>query len=250
MDASPAKKRSAPKPGLRALEACGDGFWELDLNSGSAWYSSWFYQRLGWSSETRRTTLGELQPVFTEGSWTRFLARMRTHLEQGQPLEIDVEVNLPPATASTWWRIRGSAVRNAAGQPVFLAGSMREVGGDPAGAGGDRVGGSADRAGAGAPSDLLGVRGAFDALPVAAALLDARAALIEANREWRAFPAATTRQAIARLKAANSQTGIEFWLEQGEEFDAGPRRLRVRAIAFQHEGARHLAVTLEDRRSD
>jgi hypothetical protein len=27
-------------------------------------------------------------------------------------------------------------------------------------------------------------------------------------------------------------------------------RLRVRAIAFQHEGSRHLAVTLEDRRSD
>ena len=64
------------------------------------------------------------------------------------------------------------------------------------------------------------------------------------------FPAATTTQAIARLKAANSQTAIEFWLDQGEAFDAGPRRLRVRAIAFQHDGARHLAVTLEDRRSD
>ena len=64
------------------------------------------------------------------------------------------------------------------------------------------------------------------------------------------IPAATTAQALARLRAANSQTAIEFWLDQGDGFDAGPRRLRVRAIAFQHEGARHLAVTLEDRRSD
>jgi len=87
-------------------------------------------------------------------------------------------------------------------------------------------------------------------LPVAAALLDARATLLQANRQWQEFPAVTTAQALARLRAANSQTAIEFWLDQGDGFDAGPRCLRVRAIAFQHEGARHLAVTLEDRRSD
>ena len=108
----------------------------------------------------------------------------------------------------------------------------------------------ADRSAQGAASELVGVRGAFEALPVAAALLDARAGLLEANRQWHELPAATTAQALARLRAANSQTAIEFWLDQGEGFDAGPRRLRVRAVAFQHEGARHLAVTLEDRRSD
>ena len=78
----------------------------------------------------------------------------------------------------------------------------------------------------------------------------ARSAPIGANREWHAFPLSTTAQALARLKAANSQTAIEFWLDQGAGFDAGPRRLRVRAIAFQHDNERHLAVTLEDRRSD
>jgi hypothetical protein len=237
MDGSqPRKKRSTAKPGLRALEACGDGFWELDLKSGSAWYSPWFYQKLSWPTETRRTTLGELESVLKAEAWMELMARIRAHLERGQPLELDFEVAVPGAAAPSWWRLKGSALRNAAGQPVHLAGSMREIG--------------ADRGERGSATDLLGVRGAFDALPVAAALLDARASLLEANRQWHAFPTATTAQAIARLKAANSQTAIEFWLDQGEEFDAGPRRLRVRAIAFQHENERHLAVTLEDRRSD
>jgi hypothetical protein len=43
---------------------------------------------------------------------------------------------------------------------------------------------------------------------------------------------------------------MEFWLDQGPDFEAGARRLRVRAISFAHEGSLHLAVTLEDRRSD
>ncbi len=236
MDGSSPRKRSAAKQGLRALEASGDGFWELDLKSGAAWYSSWFYQKLSWPTETRRTTLGELESVLKAPSWMELVARIRAHLEQGQPLELDVEVAAPGAAVSPWWRIRGSVLRNAAGQPVHLAGSMREIGAER----GERC----------SATDLVGVRGAFDALPVAAALLDARASLLEANRQWHAFPTATTAQALARLKAANSQTAIEFWLDQGEEFDAGPRRLRVRAIAFQHDNERHLAVTLEDRRSD
>ena len=77
-----------------------------------------------------------------------------------------------------------------------------------------------------------------------------RASPLEANRLWHEYPPATAAQAIARLRAANSQTAIEFWLDPGEAASAGARPLRVRAIAFQHEGARHLVVTLEDRRND
>jgi hypothetical protein len=91
---------------------------------------------------------------------------------------------------------------------------------------------------------------AFEALPVAAALLDTQATVIAANQLWREFPEAIATQAIARLRAANSQTAIEFWVDEGERPRSSGRQLRVRAIAFQHEGSRHLAVTLEDRRSD
>ena len=179
--------------------------------------------------------MSDLEPLLQPAAWLELMARIRAHLEQGRPSS---STSRSPClnrlrSAGTCRDPRAAMARVGRS---YLAGSMRVV--------------TADRGAHGAASELVGLRGAFEALPVAAALLDARAALLEANRQWHEFPAATTAQALARLRAANSQTAIEFWLDQGEEFDAGPRRLRVRAIAFQHEGARHLAVTLEDRRSD
>ena len=219
------------KPGMRALDACGDGFWECDLIAGSAWFSDWFYRKLAWPHDAKRAALCDLQPALRPGGWERLMGTFRDHLEKDVPLdlEIEVEVEVPGARLERW-RMRGAALRNGAGQPIYLAGSMRE-----------------ETAGSDAGT-MACLGSAFDALPVAAALLDSHATVIVANQLWREFPEAIATQAIARLRAANSQTAIEFWLDEGER--PSGRQLRVRAIAFQHEGARHLAVTLEDRRSD
>jgi hypothetical protein len=217
---------------MRALESCGDGFWECDLLEGSAWFSDWFYEKFAWVRETRRGALGDLQGQMKATAWNTLMTQIRNHLEQGVALDLEFEIRVAGDSLERW-RIRGRAHRNKAGQPVYLAGSMTQVD-------------SAQRD----SSALACVRSAFDALPVAAALLDGRAAPLEANRLWRDYPAATSQQAIRRLRAANSQTAIEFWLESEETSNADLRPLRVRAIAFQHEEERHLVVTLEDRRSD
>ena len=232
--AVPRARSKALKPGLRALEASGDGFWECDLIAGSAWFNDWFYRKLDWPQDARRSTLGDLQPALRAGAWDRLMAMFRDHLEKGFPFDLEIEVDVQGARLERW-RMRGSAQRNDAGQPVYLAGSMREM-----------------RDEAANPDANIQARlgSAFDALPVAAALLDSRATVIAANQLWRKFPEATAGQAIARLRAANSQTAIEFWLDEGAHPHVGGRQLRVRAVAFQHEGSRHLAVTLEDRRSD
>jgi PAS domain-containing protein len=222
------------KPGLRALEACGDGLWECDLVAGSAWFNDWFYRKLDWPQDTKRPTLGDLQPALRPGVWERLMSACRDHLEKGFPLDLEIEVDVKGPRRERW-HMRGSAQRNDAGQPVYLAGSMREI-----------------RDASAKPDANLGtcLGSAFEALPVAAALLDSRAIVIVANQLWREFPDATADQAIARLRAANSQTAIEFWLDERDQGHAGGRELRVRAVAFQHDGSRHLAVTLEDRRSD
>jgi hypothetical protein len=221
------------KPGLRAMEACGDGFWELDLITGSAWFSDWFYRKLDWRRDTERFTLGDLQPALRPEVWDRLMGRFRDHLEKGLPLDVEIDVNV--GVRLERWRMRGAAQRNDAGQPVYLAGSMLEMRTEPA---------HSDA------SITARLGSAFDALPVAAALLDSRAMVIVANQLWRAFPSATAEQAIARLRAANSQTAIEFWLDEAALGHSDSRQLRVRAVAFQHDGSRNLAVTLEDRRSD
>jgi hypothetical protein len=225
----------AMKPGMRALDACGDGFWECDLIGGSAWFSEWFYRKLGWLHDAKHSVLCDLQPALRPGVWDRLMGTFRDHLEKGAPLDLEIEVEVPGARVERW-HMRGAALRNGAGQPVYLAGSMHEV---PAAA---FAGSDAS------PVAYLG--SAFDALPVAAAILDSHATVMVANQLWREFPEAIASQAIARLRAANSQTAIEFWVDEGDGEHSGGRQLRVRAIAFQHEGARHLAVTLEDRRSD
>jgi hypothetical protein len=222
------------KPGLRALDACGDGFWELDLIAGSAWFSDWFYRKLDWRRDTKRSTLGDLQPALRPEAWARLVGMFRDHLEKGLPLDLEIDVNV--GLRFERWRMRGTAQRNDAGQPVYLAGSMLEMRDEPA------------HSDASIMAARLG--SAFDALPVAAALLDSHAMVIVANQLWRAFPAATAERAIARLRAANSQTAMEFWLDEAAQGPSGGRQLRVRAVAFQHDGSRHLAVTLEDRRSD
>jgi hypothetical protein len=222
----------AMKPGMRALDACGDGFWECDLIAGSAWFSEWFYRKLAWPHDTKRAALCDLQPSLRPGVWERLMGTFRDHLEKGFALDLEIEVEVPDARVERW-RMRGAALRNGAGQPIYLAGSMREV---PAALTGSDV----------SPTASLG--SAFDALPVAAAILDGQATVMVANQLWRGFPETIATQAIARLRAANSQTAIEFWLDEGE--GSSGRQLRVRALAFQHEGTRHLAVTLEDRRSD
>jgi hypothetical protein len=221
------------KPGMRALDACGDGFWECDLIAGSAWFSDWFYEKLAWPHDAKRAALCDLQPALRPGVWDRLMGTFRDHLEKGLALDLELEVEVPGARVERW-RMRGAALRNGAGQPIYLAGSMRE----------ETAGSDADTA--------VCLASAFDALPVAAALLDGHATVIAANQLWREFPEAIALQAIARLRAANSQTAIEFWVDEGEDERprSSERRLRVRAIAFQHQGSRHLAVTLEDRRSD
>jgi PAS domain-containing protein len=230
----PRARAKTLKPGLRALAACGDGFWECDLAAGSAWFNDWFYRKLAWPQDKNRATLGDLQAALGPDNWDRLMATFRDHLEKGTPLDLEIEVHVQGAGLERW-RMRGAAQRNDAGQPVYLAGSMSEMQGEPA---------HRDT------NKMACLASAFDALPIAAALLDSRATVIAANQLWRKFPEATADEAIARLRAANSQTAIESWLDETAEAHVGGRPLRVRAVAFQHEGSRHLAVTLEDRRSD
>jgi hypothetical protein len=83
---TPARVRpKSIKPGLRALQACGEGFWECDLIAGSAWFNDWFYRKLDWPQDAKRSTLGDLQPALRPGAWDRLTGMFRDHLEKGFP---------------------------------------------------------------------------------------------------------------------------------------------------------------------
>ena len=61
---------------MRALDACGDGFWEFDLVDGSAWFSEWFYRKLNWMSDVKRT-LPISRPVLPPTAWDKLMDQLR-----------------------------------------------------------------------------------------------------------------------------------------------------------------------------
>jgi hypothetical protein len=124
-DSRPYNRKSS-MPGMRAMEASGDGFWEVDLSDGSAWFSGWFYARLGWSESARRAAFNDLRPFLFSEAWDCLLKAMRSHLEQRTPLDAHFQVQLT-ADRSECWHMRGVAQRNDRGHPTHFAGSVRAM---------------------------------------------------------------------------------------------------------------------------
>jgi hypothetical protein len=113
-------------PGARAMQASGDGFWELDLADGSAWFSDWFSQRVRWSDAVRRPSFSDLRSIMSSETWETLLRKLRAHLEERVPLDTEFEVQLAQGQTE-WWHMRGEAQRNGAGHPTHFAGCVSDV---------------------------------------------------------------------------------------------------------------------------
>jgi PAS domain-containing protein len=108
------------------MRASGDGFWELDLADGSAWFSDWFCTRLQWSEPARRSAFGDLRPIMSSETWGALLCELRSHLEEQSPFDTKFQVRLATGQVE-WWHMRGSAQRNDTGHPTHFAGCVRDV---------------------------------------------------------------------------------------------------------------------------
>ena len=108
------------------MKASGDGFWELALTDGSAWFSEWFRERLRWIEGVKRTTFNDLRPFLSPDSWDLVLQQLRAHLEQGTPFDAKFSVQLADGR-NECWHMRGSAQLNNIGHPIHIAGSVRVV---------------------------------------------------------------------------------------------------------------------------
>jgi PAS domain-containing protein len=103
-----------------------EGRWELDLWNGSVWYSEWFRRRLQWLPHASHRRLEDLRPNLAPGSWELLLQGIRAHLERQEPLNLNLGVQLVGGRTEIW-HVEGAAERTAAGQPVYLAGTMKDI---------------------------------------------------------------------------------------------------------------------------
>src|SRR6266404_7833245 len=127
---SPSRSSEARSPGAAEPPAGGHGVWKLALWNGSVRFSAWFYRRLHWPAAVKRTRLDDLKPHLPAGGWEALMLAIRNHLERQVPLDLKVRVQLDDRRTECW-RIEGSVERNTAGQPMYLAGTMRAVGAEP-----------------------------------------------------------------------------------------------------------------------
>jgi PAS domain-containing protein len=242
-------------PGLRALEASGDGYWELNLLDGSAWFSDWFFTQLQWTSEMRVSTWSALRDCLSPASWELSLQRMRDHLETRAAFDIEVEVE-NGAGETCWWRLRGAAERHASGQPRYLSGSATDISEERA---------SRTRL----ERNLAWLASGFEALPKAAALIDNDGVIVHANERWQH---AGAEQSLAGLGLGIGQNYLGAWTAGGRagspiaqgiaailrgaqpEFThalelttpARTRHLGVHARAFDIDGSPQAVVVHED----
>jgi PAS domain-containing protein len=108
------------------MRASGDGFWELDLTEGSAWFSDWFCPRLNATEPVKRRAFSDLRPLMSPETWDALLRGLRSHLEERTPLDTEFQVQLANGQIE-WWHIRGAAQRDGAVPPTHFAGCVRDV---------------------------------------------------------------------------------------------------------------------------
>jgi PAS domain-containing protein len=118
--------RKTPAQGPPEPTSGAEGLWGLDLWNGSAWFSDWVYVRLQWPPHVKRKRLDDLRPNLAAEGWDALLLQIRAHLEAKAPLALEIRVQLPSGQFE-WWRVLASAEHNTGGQPVYLAGSLRDI---------------------------------------------------------------------------------------------------------------------------
>lgn len=206
-------------PGTRAIQASGDGLWELDLASGAAWFSDWFHTRLGWRPEEGRQTWASLRSAMTPGTWQTLLEEMRGHLECDTPFDLELPLYIG-GNPTGWWRFHGRAERNERRHPMYFAGCARDV--------------TAERAlRVRLRDEISWLRDAFEAMPVAAAVVDEEEIILEVNRRWRDL--------APHISTLREQGGIGGTLQRFMSA-AGIERARAQRRALGGDGRRTLIL--------
>jgi PAS domain S-box-containing protein len=118
--------RAADARFKRAARGANDGLWELDVATREMWVSPRFAEMFGYDQQE---FLGARQTFF-EIIHIEDAARLRDAIERSirEDVLVDVEVRARPKAGDVrWYRVRGALERNAAGTPLTVSGSQRDI---------------------------------------------------------------------------------------------------------------------------
>ncbi len=112
----------------RAVRGTSDGLYDWDLLTGHVWYANRFREIVGHDEDDFKDAFVSFQSVLHADDRAIVLAKIRSHLENHSKLDVRCRVQ-SRKEGSIWCRLRGEAVRDAAGRPVRLSGSISDISG-------------------------------------------------------------------------------------------------------------------------
>jgi len=111
----------------RASLSSSEGHWEWHFKENTAWYSSSFHALLGYQRGELpvdiRESLRAMQ-LPEDAQWQD--DRFKRHLGEGEPYDFECRLRLSSGELK-WFRVRGTAERNANGTAFAMAGSMHDI---------------------------------------------------------------------------------------------------------------------------
>ena len=110
----------------RAVHGTSDGLYDWDLLTGHVWYAQRFREIVGYAEAEFPDAFSSFQNVLHADDRAIVLGKIRSHLENHAKLDVRCRVRSRDGS-SFWCRLRGQAVRDAAGRPVRLSGAISDI---------------------------------------------------------------------------------------------------------------------------
>ena len=109
-----------------ASRGTNDGIWDHDFDCNRSFISERLREIFGLSAEAVPANLGDLSAYFPAEDEAHRRNALRRHLQDGEPYDIELRLQRPDG-AQRWVRLRGEAVRDAAGRAQRIAGSVSDI---------------------------------------------------------------------------------------------------------------------------
>ncbi len=109
-----------------AVRGTNDGVWDWDTQTNEVWYAPRFKELLGYREDEFPNRLESFNDHLHPDDYNETWHAIETHLRHSEPFDVESRLRTRDGQYR-WFRARGIAVRNEAGEPVRMAGSIQDI---------------------------------------------------------------------------------------------------------------------------
>ncbi len=109
-----------------AIAGTSDGLWDWNLLTGEMWYAPRFKQLIGYSESEFSNRIESFWPLVHPADQPGVRAALTAHFEGGVPYNAEFRMRHRKGHYR-WFHSRGESIRDEAGRPVRLAGSVQDI---------------------------------------------------------------------------------------------------------------------------